>query len=923
MKGKAAISYLFLILIATLLVSPGCDVLSPDPPPPTVNTLDATGVRYSTAQLEGSINPNGLNTSYYFEYGTTTEYGATTPETSIGTGNTDISVNALVEGLLQTTTYHFRLVGTNSRGTNYGENKTFTTLEPISIFNVSPTHKLVFTSNTSPVTITGKGNGPIGSITWGNMTTGQSGNCTGTTSWSAQVPLQEGENEVQVTASHAAASESVTITVTVTYNTSVNFTSLPQLIPDTGLVNQTYEPVYIRVGISDNGLDVDTVKLYRVDDSGNKTGGELGTLTDDGNLANGDEIEGDEIYSTRISLTSSAAGPINLKIFADSMSGIESQTGHFAFKFFTQPTTEQLNRQSGNNNSAYARFTELITSQMNARYVSKDAAAVQSLDEMVTYLKSLEGVLEAGKGSYGVWWLNETGMFCVLSSTGLDIESEEYGGMLQSEFPGNRGSDGVRANVEYNKALSAPVEYLKTGIDIDTFGLQAAAGNYNIGSSSAIHIMPFEHTIYWYTTLYPGGWYDVVVPADCPALSKTDKINQVVDPQPAGSAAVPLSVWKSLSNYGLITSATHGDTMDIPKQELEQDYPYLTWIDWLFPWHDNRVILLTNIAVGDLSGAFSTYMTDILAGRLMLFPIGNNTVSLVITPEFIDYYNGPFPNSIWINISCKGAYNNTLAAVFLAKGGGAWYGYSDYVSASYAHNTERTILDMLINQEKNAGEAFNDAVAAHGANSGGSTPAALTFYGEQKTMIGKSSLKNPSFEEPGGAGSLNGWTTSGDGRVIKKLGGDMPTDGGTMAIISTGLGFTTTTGSIYQSICLPDDAKNLVFDWNFYSEEFKEWCGSKFDDTFQVSITDSKTGVENILFYTSVNALCGNKGALIKAPISFDMGDVWYTGWKLNKNVNISAYKGKNVILKFFATDKGDSIFDTAILIDNIRITTN
>ena len=121
---------------------------------------------------------------------------------------------------------------------------------------------------------------------------------------------------------------------------------------------------------------------------------------------------------------------------------------------------------------------------------------------------------------------------------------------------------------------------------------------------------------------------------------------------------------------------------------------------------------------------------------------------------------------------------------------------------------------------------------------------------------------------------------------------------------------------------MPDNAKDLVFDWNFYSEEFKEYCGSIFDDTFQVSIVDMETGAEILLFNTSVNILCENTNALVDSPVNFDQGDTWHTGWQLDERVDISAYKDKAVTLKFFSTDKGDSIYDTAILIDNIRILT-
>jgi len=97
------------------------------PDPPTVTTGSATSVTSTSATLTGAVNPNGLSTTYYFEYGTTTSYGSKTAETDAGSGTDEVSVNADLTGLSEGTTYHFRLQATNSAGTNYGDDATFTT----------------------------------------------------------------------------------------------------------------------------------------------------------------------------------------------------------------------------------------------------------------------------------------------------------------------------------------------------------------------------------------------------------------------------------------------------------------------------------------------------------------------------------------------------------------------------------------------------------------------------------------------------------------------------------------------------------------------------------------------------------------------------------------------------------------------------
>ncbi len=100
---------------------------SVSPLAPAVVTMPATSVTSSSAQLNGTVNPNGTTTTYYFEYGTTTGYGAKSGNQEAGSGTAAVSVSAAVTGLAPGTLYHYRLVATNSAGTGYGSDRTFTT----------------------------------------------------------------------------------------------------------------------------------------------------------------------------------------------------------------------------------------------------------------------------------------------------------------------------------------------------------------------------------------------------------------------------------------------------------------------------------------------------------------------------------------------------------------------------------------------------------------------------------------------------------------------------------------------------------------------------------------------------------------------------------------------------------------------------
>jgi hypothetical protein len=94
---------------------------------PSATTGSATNVTWHSATLSGTVNPYGLSTTYYFQWGPTTSFGNTTPTQSAGSGTSDLAVSANLTGLAPNTTYHYRLVAVNSAGTNYGVDTTFKT----------------------------------------------------------------------------------------------------------------------------------------------------------------------------------------------------------------------------------------------------------------------------------------------------------------------------------------------------------------------------------------------------------------------------------------------------------------------------------------------------------------------------------------------------------------------------------------------------------------------------------------------------------------------------------------------------------------------------------------------------------------------------------------------------------------------------
>jgi hypothetical protein len=94
---------------------------------PAVTTGAAADVAIQTATLTGSVDPNAAATTYFFQFGTTSLYGAQTPTTSAGAGGSRVAVTAALTGLAPATTYHFRLVARNRNGLVKGADRRFKT----------------------------------------------------------------------------------------------------------------------------------------------------------------------------------------------------------------------------------------------------------------------------------------------------------------------------------------------------------------------------------------------------------------------------------------------------------------------------------------------------------------------------------------------------------------------------------------------------------------------------------------------------------------------------------------------------------------------------------------------------------------------------------------------------------------------------
>jgi hypothetical protein len=119
---------------------------------PSVSTGSPTSVTSKSAELRGSVNPNGAKTGYQFQWGLSNTYGTNSRLRSAGRGTKTIPVKLGVNGLLPGTPYHFRLIAFNRVGEVFGSDRTFKTKgNPPPYAATGPTTQV----STSSATVTG------------------------------------------------------------------------------------------------------------------------------------------------------------------------------------------------------------------------------------------------------------------------------------------------------------------------------------------------------------------------------------------------------------------------------------------------------------------------------------------------------------------------------------------------------------------------------------------------------------------------------------------------------------------------------------------------------------------------------------------------------------------------------------------------
>jgi len=769
-----------------------------------------------------------------------------------------------------------------------------------SVYITSPTGEAVYATNQYTITISGNVGEHIQSV----MLTNEANSTTyngviniDRTFTVSDVFLVLDDNTLTVTGTDNIGA-TTTDDITVTCNPYINFLSAPTINPDSAFENEPTEAT-VQIAIESNpSLISDSVKLINVDTDNNILS-EIAIMQDDGDVLNGDDIAGDGVYSAKTIINESTAGTIFFRVSADTGS-----IGYSTMKEFSilSPLTDKqiqeaksvIQQEVDNLPAAGVQFTKKEFSQMK--------------DQIVANLLA-NNLISAAQ----------------LSSDGDSISASFKSGLsynITFIYEGSRGGTQDRQDSSYlkkkiNKNIIQyyPISKHKSA-NLATKILYLAAESKDstaefIGSFKAAAFSPYEWQFGGTDDMH--GAYEVIENSQSPDFQ--------TEPAKA-DYNVTCEDFKNLSKYGIVVISSHGGIRRV-KMDISGDDPSKWKIGYRVP-----VIFTAEEAT---PGKQKTYQGDIDAERLIIgkakilvedggflwFDSKEMKQVFLISPDFITKYNENLANTIISMGICKGLTNDKLAEAFINAGAGAFLGYTDNVNSDYAFNCGETFFEEMV-AGKNVEEAVNSAISAHGENDADDTPAAFEYRGKANLVLEKTDILNGGFED-----NFRYWDSNGgDARVISKLASLAPQEGAYMAIISSGLGAVSDSNiEIFQQFKVPADAQTLSFIYDVVSEEPMEWVGSYYDDKFEAIIIDSD-GNKELIAYEAINtsiwiAIDGEQsdGGM------FDGGDAtaFHTDWK-EVIYDISSFAGKTVTLKFHVWDVGDSIYDTAALIDKIKL---
>jgi hypothetical protein len=745
---------------------------------------------------------------------------------------------------------------------------------PAAVIITSPTGLGAHATTADKVSLAGVTLGEIAALEW-STSAGKKGPVLGDAEWVvADIPLEPGENVITVSAPGGASAS-----ITVLRNKKVGFVGLPELDTPGVFVGQA-TPVRVTVEMDPESVfDPATVALLRERDGKSAP---LGKLYDDGDLAHGDEIAGDYIFSGILDVNEPQAGIVKLRAAAEA-AGVGTEMG---------PQTSLSVVEA----VAPEKLVAVRDLQAKARAAHDQAAAAgkspsEAMDAAVAILEADPEVLGVTRsdGDRGALVVYRFGMLGALNLAPSD----------------QRGGYAPRVEIR-DASVSAPAVARRTHAPLVATSIGGSAEELVPGNNQAFLASAYLDQ---FGATDENPWIDTrFEDSACPRYEADGVLE---------NEAVTFDAMRTMSDYGFVSIVTHGDTFSgIKLKEIQLTPDVLVRMEMLGVGTNDaktRDMLWLRGGADDANLARPEVMVGLLTGALVM-----DGADLGVTARFFRFYVGTFKDSFVSLGACRSLRNGDIAQAILAKGAKAVVGYSDYVNSAFAETHIKGLLECLLSGQGLAeGKEWTVENCFVPDKETDADPAEFRVVPKKSKLQLKTGFRNGGFER----GKI-AWVGAGDARVLPAFGGYKPTEGKRVGIVSTGLGYTDSSGSFSQTFCIPEGTKTLSFDWNYISAEFMSYCGTQYQDTLVVAVID-EAGGETRLFERTVDSLCGMVGASsANIPQEGDPDGTYATGWQSIASLDVSAWAGtdKDVTLVFGATDVGDSIYDTAILIDNVAL---
>jgi hypothetical protein len=629
----------------------------------------------------------------------------------------------------------------------------------------------------------------------------------------------------------------------------------------------------VRVLVDQSDGQYGSLKLYETDEKG-ENATQVAMLYDDGKIENGDDILGDSVYSGKVNLMEpmKTIGQYHYRVFVD-----EEITKGSSMVSFEVIKRIELSEYKTTIQQTSSVLSDVI---LDFNGVIDDVEFAQRKKDIVDAFNKDSSVKAARQNDEG---------------TGITVEYES--GIILNVAPVPDGQfRGLTSSREQDS-----VQFLQSPkIVFNDNSRRASSSLFTSALEAELKSIVPMQTITalspYYDELNANGGDDFDGAFDI--LKKSSTPQFVIKAELKNKEVLP-SHFKNLNESGIVIITSHGDVIDgIP-------------------------VIILNVGLSDVGvlEEWDDINKDIQTGLIKLRLSGKGEYNLCITPAYISKYNKGQGNSIVSLGICSGLANENFAKAFLNSGFAAVIGYDSRISNAFAFNSAKKIFEGMVSgkslEEAFAtakAETFNTASVKTEASSSSPFIVEVNVNGKNIFLVSMDSLKNGNFEN-----NFDYWSWKGDVRILKSFANITLSDGGNMLILGTGIanGTQLTDSMVWQSFTMPNDAEYLDFAYDFASEEPMEFIDQGYNDTFETTLSG---GGKELKWTIDVDS---SEWYPLKGDI-FPLGDstAFHTGIGGISPLFVipPEMRGKVVTLKFHVWDVGDSYWDSAAIIGDIRV---